>query len=1530
MDPGTDVHLLALKEALHTLKDSGPDGFEGLLASVLSDVGGQPFRLASSGSQRGRDGDSAFDSGATYFEAKLYQGDVPRSTVSNKLLELSIDDKAQVDTWVLCATAPISTQHSQLYRDSLAKAGIGCLILDWPEHTLPPLAVLLASSRAGTEDFLNQHTTDASKVAGIRTHLDGIAADSQFADNATGLRRLLREPSLGLGIAKAVNQRWMIETFSDRRRARQFFNQPLAPLDPSGLASIDRPALASQLASAFAGAPDETVFIVIGDEGTGKSWLVAKAWLSHTPSPLLAVFTADELQMPMAMHDIEGTLITKLAAQTGDTTDVAKYRWKRRFKGWQANSQPPNVRLVVWIDGLNQAQDFNWPTWMGAAAKLLQTLGGRLIVTTNQRHFAQRLRNAVTSKLRRVIVSEWSEDDLGKILSSKGISPDRLSAEVVRFLRNPRILGIAAELLDAKDIEGFEELTVGRLLFEHIRRCESDGTTAVPVGDFVQALRDHADQIVARHARQQHEDLKLFPIPLNDRLRAVANSRFFSAVPGEANLYAIKDEGLPLALGLSLVGSLRKEHRNSREPAARLSHIVEPILALAETSEVIFAALEVACLDHECPAPVTTALIRYYLALQNLPEARWPAFAALVKAAPDAFVAAARDMALSDDHQPHGRMLTIALLGARSNQAASAAIKTQVVSWLGYYSLAPERRMLSQRRRDAPEKFEAERSKRQAELDARQSELSPRERSFIDTRLIRKDEGDISSLHLLALQLLAGTKLVDLSDALVNCAFSDALNAALDSPHQEFAQLVRFNTTDWGDTREAMLRSAAPLMQAGTSRVGEWALVAVLRATGHRDDAIRADEIVERLTKDRARFLGGRHVESYCDTDPCDPASAHPSNISATAARYAALDVAALRQGRGSTAEDHFFTDALPGLARFEPTAAIDAVRRFGRDATEREGLAQRQAVLSLLPNSAVLDDDTVAKLIVIAKGASGAVSESMDERNAWITGQYASFAALPHKSGNDQLAIIADMPGRSLLLSMLQCLSAADEAIVEAHLERVVQGADSDAQARVMSFVQYSASPLSARSRKHVETLLASPDKLVRSFALGISARLREKDLLRAIATSGWDAAALDRKEDYYELWYGSSALLAAAEMGIIDQSDAVNRIATGFYADAIRCLSKPASSMAAARIDAALKKAAALKTICEIPLIEQPVPSVADGGPPLRGIVDETQSSDVRAFFDRLSETPEAYEARQKRAWEAVEQFAKEVSVADAGIILDDFSWEGFEAIVSAEPALARSWMSLLTGVQAQQFRSLHFFALGLARALARADPAGAADLFKRLSKEDPLIRRVVGPSRIPAEAVAVWSAADLGEIKTVCFERLDRAASDSELAVEVLAAFSVGKSLQINAYIDEKLASGLPSEIARALIVAGFSDGNPHAADTIKRFADHKGFLGKTCDAARYAYERNEWARQWYLQMTTTHDPKEFWRNAVLLAKIVDARYALWRGDDTTATQTFRRFFPTVEGRIENCIKNWQDKRQKALFGQEVPDPIFLGGM
>ena len=62
MEIMTDIsdHISSLKEILISLKPDGPDGFEGLIGTALSEIAGVPFRLAGSGSQFGVDGTSTY------------------------------------------------------------------------------------------------------------------------------------------------------------------------------------------------------------------------------------------------------------------------------------------------------------------------------------------------------------------------------------------------------------------------------------------------------------------------------------------------------------------------------------------------------------------------------------------------------------------------------------------------------------------------------------------------------------------------------------------------------------------------------------------------------------------------------------------------------------------------------------------------------------------------------------------------------------------------------------------------------------------------------------------------------------------------------------------------------------------------------------------------------------------------------------------------------------------------------------------------------------------------------------------------------------------------------------------------------------------------------------------------------------------------------------------------------------------------------------------------------------------------------
>jgi hypothetical protein len=188
------------------------------------------------------------------------------------------------------------------------------------------------------------------------------------------------------------------------------------------------------------------------------------------------------------MDDIETLLVSKLSSHAGETlTENNRKRW-RRFKSWRRNPDPEHVRLVVWVDGLNQAAGLPWHRWIDGIARFLKKVGGRLIVTTNNWHHAD-IRRAVTSTTARLVVEEWSASELKDILEARGIKSDVLAADVFDF---PRILGIAVELLDAKEIERINELTVERLLFEHILRHDRDAMTGLSARQFAKELQTHA------------------------------------------------------------------------------------------------------------------------------------------------------------------------------------------------------------------------------------------------------------------------------------------------------------------------------------------------------------------------------------------------------------------------------------------------------------------------------------------------------------------------------------------------------------------------------------------------------------------------------------------------------------------------------------------------------------------------------------------------------------------------------------------------------------------------------------------------------------------------------------------------------------------------------------------------------------------------------------------------------------------------------------------------------------------------------
>ena len=1518
METRTDIlaYIGDLKKILTDLPATGPDGFEGLIGTALGEIAGVPFRLAGSGLQFGVDGRSTYVDDGISFECKRYKDQVPREKIMSKLGELSIGG-SDIDLWVLCATSQINSQLAEDVHQFGTGHEISTLILDWSGSGLPPLAVTLAMASEKVQGFLRNHKS----LTKAEDALAAIKKDPAFKDHAKKIRAVLREPILEMATARQANAKWLTDTFSSRQLARERFGQPLAPSDAANEAVLPRHNLVAELRSFLTGKPSQELLCVIGGEGNGKSWLVAQSWLSVEEKPLMVVLTPNTFDDTAEQNDVKELLISALIEQTGGHVRVRE-KWSRILDRWREHPAE-RLRLAVLIDGVNQRPEKDWARIAEKFASELDQLGGQLIMTVRTQYYLNRVQSRLSRACKEVEIPEWTEQERDTILKDQGIIPINLQLKVVASLRNPRLLGIALELLEGADIAGLEELSVNRLLFEHIRSSERNTPVQQPVEEFVLRLREHADEVISR-ARSSHGDDLLTVFGYD--LKAVADGRFYHTVEGYPSRYTLDEDGLILALGFAVIDRLYGASRAGRDLDEAVKEIIEPIAALDRTANVVLAALTVICLDSGAPR-IATTLIRVFADLQNPDVNEFASFASLARTCPALFTEAAHSLCLSGGDQNNFDWVREALIRARRDENAWQIIFKEIQTWLSYYSLAPERGLFPDYFSSSPKEAEEQYKKKEKEIRKRQEALSKAERKILDQ--LTKADGALSTLSHFAFILLAGKPIAPAAQALVQWSFANALNTDLMPPDREFKHLVRFNRVDWSDARVALLKEVDVLRQEDTSVTGRWALVNILQATGDTEDARQAGILVEELTKDHNRFLGCRLVEKFCATDPCDPTSKKPDNVKKTAQNYRDIDVKKLRLSRSTTSEDHLFDMARPGMARFEARVAIAKHREFAQDVVRRQGLLLYLGLFELLSHNALLTKENGLELL--GSQESEKTNESdLSEQDRWIIPQYRLLLAFPFLSGREQIdALLSSSSECRILSTLMDVAKPLQENVFDNLLESACQSGDEHAQFVLLGFAKETLTPISINSRKHIAHLSKAQSERIRVQALDIIAQLDDETLLAEVVRGGWRVS--ESKE--YEAFYGSYILVQAVTHGIIEYSDALDRMSSDFYGRAAAAWSQQ-GMLNAVRGVAEYVHA----SICRVTNLEVDI-TPPDIDIDMRIGYEEKSDSipivsdkplELAEQWSRFAENDEVSIERQNRNQETYRAFRDRLTVQKARIILDHFGCAGlsnFSSIVESNEDFADQWYEMFIALDEARLPVVHNFVLLLAHALGSRCPGKSVKLFRLVWDDRPLIRLTFGRAAVSLDAMAVWSGTDTAILNDLRFERLDRAVNDYELSQEVLTAYLSGKQDLLRQYIDAKLKKEEPAEIARAIMVAGFSDESEFNDDVLARYRDTDGFIGDAHNAARYAYDRNTWARHWFTQMCEANRVDEFWRFSILFAKIVDGRYEFWRSEYEACNEPMRSFWPSVRSRLQNRFKKWENLRNKKLFGGDVPSRVFL---
>ena len=1518
-------HIEHLKSALLSLPATGEKGFEGLIGVTLREISGVPFRLACSGSHFGVDVKPAYQGDAICFEGKRYDGSVPRNEVLSKIAEIPITNN-ETDIWVLGATSQIMSQLADDARRRGAKDGIVVLILDWSKTDLPPFAVAMAMGGTRVQEFLKSNIKDDETLEKAITALEAVRNSQDFAPHADRIRAQCNEPAVGLSLAQRANADWLNDAFSSRKRAKTKFGQPLSPCDPDTANIRHRKTLTDKLYPYLTSAPDDTVVFILGGEGHGKSWIVAQSWLALAHKPLMVFMSPDDFAEMAGQNDIVDLLIHKLIKQTGDGfTETTPARWRRRLGQWRNRPATDGPRLIVVIDGINQRSKPDWARIIENFADELNKIGGRLMVTARTPYFQDRVKGRLSVHVTEISVPEWTETERDEILTGRGIKASDLHHAVATSLRNPRLLGIALELLDKADIANFEELSVSRLLFEHIRMSERDAPVPQPMQAFAHRLQKHAQEIVSRVKAKQQDDLNIF----EDDIGAVADGRFFRAVDGDPTRYSLKDDGLTLAMGFAVIDRLRTAQRNDRNLDAELDAILEPIAALDDTADVILAALTVTAVDECYEQDIAAALIKGFAVLQNPDQTQFSAFASMAKRRPQGFMDAAQALSLARGHQPNFDWIQGALTVAGRNSRAWQEMANKVHFWLSVHSLSPERGTFLHPARDSQEKVQKEREENRKKIKEKFQALSANELAILKN--LPKEEGDLSSLSRLAILLLAGKSLAPFANSLLNWSFSYALNSDHAAPYKDFMHLVRLNRVDWSQTRAALLEVSAPLREADVSTIGKWTLVNILRATGHSDDGKEEHSIVEDLTKDWPPFGSWHLIEKYCASDPCDPVSEQPENVAQTAEQYAMIDVSKLRQSMGQASEDYFFDMARPGIVRFKPEVAIAKHREFTANVLNRAGFPLRQGLIKLRQHNALLTIDDARKLVkkrdeAKTTGTAGGLSE----KDAWFVSQYQLLLAFPFLNAQEQAEILLSSEAdENILLDLMNLAKPLGEKEFESLLKTVHAEGSERKRYLLLGLAKHTSVQLSKDARSHIAALFQSESERVRIQALGVIAQSNDEKLLGLVAKSDWKAQDT-KTEDSFEVWYGSVALIEAATRGLIAHDEALNRISPRLYGWAAVMLDLDTVRAIAHRIDASINQAAGLKGDLVAPDIEIQVHPSALYEPSMFSVSERSsEAKDTNEAMRRLSESNEAFEQRQRCSHDAFLEFKANLTQAKARIILDHLSLEEFATVVAAAEELADRWHGLFMSIAEAKLPVVHNLVLLLAHALGRKVPGNAEELFRRVKESKPLVRFTFGRAGVQLDAMATWAGVRSPILDELRFARLDRVGTDQDLSLEVLAALLNGQQELLTAYIEAKLRKDEPAEISRGIMVAGFSDKSEFNDEILKRYEGSAGLTASAQKAAKYAYERNVWARHWFERMCQTDENTDFWRYAVLFSKIVDGRFAVWRSNYAQKGSSIQSFGPSVDDRLKNRFAQWENNRNKKLFGSDAPAPIFIEG-
>ena len=658
-----------LRGLLRGLAPTGVRGFEGLIAALLSELTGSRFFVAGAGRQEGRDASTGgFGETQLAAEAKRYGG---RTRLNERELLGELHQCVEAlapDCWILATSRPVPERLAT----SLSNAGrrLGVFV-----------EVLESSEEAGDLDLLcaaYPHTVARWFADRDLRFLERIGAWPETTGRIETLRSRFSSEIGLVQVAEAVRERHSV-AFRSEAFSRTLFGQKLDVLaGESRFVSRDGPQ--AELSSWFSTWRERPrPFVLLGEEGVGKSWVLAR-WIAKMAEerelPLVAFISSRDVRQEDPLRLVARMLCKRLAGHESDHS-----LWERRIANWLRRAPPSTPVMLLVIDGVNEAPSFGWRQFL----EPLQSDPWRdrcaLMLTSRPAFWNEKMLRPFEETY---LLEPFSTSEQSTALKERGHSLREFPEAMLELMRKPRVFDMALRRKD--ELQAGGEFTIERLLFEDWRnRMAKDSSIGMTASQFREFLLEAADSHRSggtRFSRKRIEGLMPTSIAERDR-EEIVSGNFLTRAEEPLERFEITPVWLSYGLGLALEQQVLSTQTIS-ETREMLASFCEPYSGLEQLGEILASSLFFALLDGRSAFHHRSAILEYWLQVQNHSLAAVERLQAYVPEVIEECLQVLEVGILEGRLSPRAvDRIEHAILYWREEPKVADALLTSVTSWLG-------------------------------------------------------------------------------------------------------------------------------------------------------------------------------------------------------------------------------------------------------------------------------------------------------------------------------------------------------------------------------------------------------------------------------------------------------------------------------------------------------------------------------------------------------------------------------------------------------------------------------------------------------------------------------------------------------------------------------------------------------------------------------------------------------------------------------------------------------------------------------